>query len=65
MMLGHNFVQVDGSSFAKKRKFGKGACVRCHERKVKCSMYRLLPQREWIAESYDIKQIRVNQVHVG
>lgn len=31
-----NFVQIDGSSFAKRRKFGNGACVRCHERKVKC-----------------------------
>ncbi|KAL2209405.1 hypothetical protein CC79DRAFT_1332592 [Sarocladium strictum] len=32
-----NFVQVEQSTFTqKKRKLAGGACVRCHERKVKC-----------------------------
>jgi cytochrome c553 len=35
-------VHVDAATFAKKRKRTPAACVRCHERKVKCdaSMYK-------------------------
>ncbi|UPK95757.1 hypothetical protein LCI18_006692 [Fusarium solani-melongenae] len=35
-MLAINLVQVDPTSFTKKRKPNSSACVRCHERKVKC-----------------------------
>ncbi|KAF5010125.1 hypothetical protein FDECE_3711 [Fusarium decemcellulare] len=36
-MMSFNLVQVDPGSFAKKRKPSSKACVRCHERKVKCN----------------------------